>query len=102
MQLEAFVTQGGAYVSGVVPEIEDLFQRQAWELDRKKREALLAQIQEMARDRVMYLPIYEYPIFHGVGPRVEVSGEAHQGVSVSGAARGSSEADPCALGSLLD
>jgi peptide/nickel transport system substrate-binding protein len=73
-RLEAFVTQGGAYASGVVPEIEDLFQRQARELDRRKRQELLLKIQEMVRDRVMYLPIYEYPIFHGVGPRVEVSG----------------------------
>ena len=66
--------EGGAYAYGVVPEIEELFQRQAREVDRKKREALLAQIQEMVRDRVMNLPVYEYPIFHGVGPRVEVSG----------------------------
>ncbi len=73
-RLEAFVTKGGAYAYGVIPEIEDLFQRQAKELDRKKREALLVKIQETVRDRVMYLPIYEYPIFHGVGPRVEVSG----------------------------
>ncbi len=57
----------------MIPEIEDLFQRQAKELDRKKREAILVQIQEMVRDRVMYLPIYEYPMFYGVGPRVEES-----------------------------
>jgi peptide/nickel transport system substrate-binding protein len=73
-RLEAFVTKGGAYAHGVIPEIEDLFQRQARETDRQKREALLVKIQEMVRDRIIYLPIYEYPIFHGVGPRVEVSG----------------------------
>ena len=73
-RLEAFVTNGGAYAYGVVPEIEDLFQRQARELDPKKREATLAHIQEMLRDRVMHLPIYEYPMFYGVGPRVEQSG----------------------------
>jgi peptide/nickel transport system substrate-binding protein len=73
-RLEAFVTGGGAYAYGVVPEIEDLFRRQAVELDRKKREAILAQIQEMVRDRVMYLPIYEYPMFYGVGPRVQEPG----------------------------
>jgi hypothetical protein len=28
----------------------------------------------MVRDRVMYLPIYEYPMFYGVGPRVEEPG----------------------------
>jgi peptide/nickel transport system substrate-binding protein len=72
-RLEAFVTNGGAYAYGVVPEIEDLFQRQARELDRKKREATLVRIQEMLRDRVMHLPVYEYPMFYGVGPRVEQS-----------------------------
>ena len=73
-RLEAFVTKGGAYAHGVIPEIEDLFQRQAKETDRKKREAMLVKIQEMVLDRVLYLPVYEYPILHGVGPRVDVSG----------------------------
>ena len=35
---------------------------------------MLVKIQEMVRDRVLYLPVYEYPILHGVGPRVDVSG----------------------------
>jgi peptide/nickel transport system substrate-binding protein len=73
-RLEAFVTKGGAYAHGTIPEVEDLFQRQAKETDRKKREAMLVKIQEMVRDHVLSLPVYEYPIFHGVGPRVEVSG----------------------------
>jgi ABC-type dipeptide transport system, periplasmic component len=38
-RLEPFFTKNGTYAYGVVPEIEDLFQRQANELDRKKREA---------------------------------------------------------------
>ena len=50
-RLEAFVTNGGAYAYGVVPEIEELFQRQARELDPRKREATLGRIQEMLRDR---------------------------------------------------
>ncbi|HVQ75041.1 MAG TPA: ABC transporter substrate-binding protein [Candidatus Binatia bacterium] len=72
-RLEAFVTRGGAYAYGVSPDIEDLFQRQAKEIDPKKREAILHQIQALVRDRVMYVPIYEYPMFYGVGPRVEQS-----------------------------
>src|SRR5262245_24956081 len=40
-RIEVYVTKSGIYSSGVVPEIEDLYQRQARELDRKKREALL-------------------------------------------------------------
>src|SRR5207245_8616799 len=43
-RVEVYVTRNGIYASGVVPEIEDLFQRQARELDRKKRESMLHQI----------------------------------------------------------
>jgi peptide/nickel transport system substrate-binding protein len=70
-RIEVYVTKGGIYSSGVVPEIEDLFARQARELDRKKREAMLHQIQQIMVDRVMYVPIYELAFLWGVGPRVE-------------------------------
>ena len=73
-RIEAYVTKNGIYSSGVVPEIEDLFQRQARELDRKKREALLHQIQQIMHDRVMYVPIFELAFLWGVGPRVEEAG----------------------------
>jgi len=70
-RIEVYVTKNGIYSSGVVPEIEDLFQRQARELDRKKREALLYQIQQIMHDRVMHVPIYELAFLWGVGARVE-------------------------------
>src|SRR5207244_169379 len=35
-RIEVYVTKNGIYSSGVVPEIEDLFVRQARELDRKR------------------------------------------------------------------
>ncbi len=70
-RIEVYVTKNGIYSSGVVPEIEDLYQRQARELDRKKREALLYQIQQIMHDRVMFVPIYELAFLWGVGPRVE-------------------------------
>src|SRR5712692_133713 len=70
-RIEVYVTKNGIYASGVVPEIEDLYQRQARELDRKKREAMLHQIQEIVHDRVMYVPVYELAFLWGVGPRVE-------------------------------
>ena len=56
---------------GWCPEIEDLFERQARELDRKKREGMLHQIQQIMHDRVMYVPIYELAFLWGIGPRVE-------------------------------
>jgi peptide/nickel transport system substrate-binding protein len=70
-RIEVYVTKNGIYSSGVVPEVEDLFQRQARELDRKKREALLHQIQQIVHDRALYVPIYELAFLWGVGPRVE-------------------------------
>jgi peptide/nickel transport system substrate-binding protein len=73
-RLEAYVSKEGAYTSGVIPEIEDLFQRQVRELDVKKREALLHQIQQILHDRVTHIPIYELAFIWGVGPRVEEPG----------------------------
>src|SRR5262244_3961455 len=70
-RIEVYVTKNGIYSSGVVPEIEDLFQRQARELDRKKREAMLYQIQQIMHDRVLHVPIYELAFLWGVSSRVE-------------------------------
>jgi peptide/nickel transport system substrate-binding protein len=70
-RIEVYVTKNGIYSSGVVPEIEDLYQRQAREMDRKKREAMLHQIQQIVHDRVMHVPIYELAFLWGIGPRVE-------------------------------
>lgn len=73
-RIEAYIAKGGIYTVGSVPEVDDLFQRQARELDRGKREALLHQIQKMAHDRLLHIPIYDLAFIWGVGPRVEESG----------------------------
>src|SRR5437899_10182947 len=73
-RLEAYVSKGGIYTSGTIPEVEDLFQRQARELDPKKREALLHQIQGILHERVTHIPIYELAFICGVGPRVQEPG----------------------------
>ena len=41
-RLEVFVAAGGPYVYGSYPDIDGLFREQAGELDRKRREAMLA------------------------------------------------------------
>jgi len=64
----------GGYAYGSYPEIDDLFLQQARETDRKKREALLHQIQKIAYDRVMFAPIWEFAQLQAVGPRVEEAG----------------------------
>jgi peptide/nickel transport system substrate-binding protein len=73
-RLEAYVSKNGMYTGGIIPEIEDLFQRQEREMDRKKRDAMLSQIQQALVDRVMHVPIYELAFIWGVGPRVEEPG----------------------------
>jgi peptide/nickel transport system substrate-binding protein len=70
-RIEAFVVSGSAYAYGGHPDLDDLFQQQAQERDRKKREVLLHQIQRLMHERVMHAPIFEPATLHGVGPRVE-------------------------------
>ena len=73
-RLEAYVTRTGMLAYGVLPEVEDLFQRQAREIDRAKREALLHQIQRILYERVMHAPLYELGPLAGIGPRVAEAG----------------------------
>ena len=70
-RIEGVATKQGLYAYGVLPEVEDLFQRQARELDRKKREELLHQIQRILADRVVFAGIWENAAITGIGPRVE-------------------------------
>jgi hypothetical protein len=51
-----------------------LFQRQAREIDRAKRESLLHQIQRILHERVMHVPIYELSPMAGISARVEQAG----------------------------
>ena len=72
-RLEPFVTKDGIYAYGTMPEIEDLFHRQAKELDRKKREEMLHQIQRAVADRVLVAPLFQQAFLWGVGSRVAES-----------------------------
>jgi len=58
-----------------MPEVQDLFDRQARELNRGKREEMLHQIQKVLHDRTVFAPIWENGFrngfIRGVGPRVE-------------------------------
>ena len=73
-RLEPFFTKGGLYAYGSLPEIDDLFQQQAKELDRKKREATLHQIQKIIIDQAMVAPIFQQGFIWGVNARVEAPG----------------------------
>src|SRR5215813_6478840 len=71
VRLESFVISSAPYASGGYPDIDDLYQQQAQERDRAKREALLYEIQRLMHERVMFGPIFEPATLHGIGPRVE-------------------------------
>jgi len=73
-RVEAYVSKSGVYTSGIMPDVEDLYHRQARETDVKKREALIHQIQQMLYDRVTHIPIYELAFIWGVGPTVDEPG----------------------------
>jgi len=70
-RLQILAVKGAPYAAGTLPEVQDLFERQARELDRKKREELLHQIQRLLSERAVYAPIWENGFIRGVGPRVD-------------------------------
>jgi peptide/nickel transport system substrate-binding protein len=70
-RIEGVATRNGTYAYGVLPEVEDLFQRQAGELDRKKREDLLHQMQRILHERTVFAPVWENGFIRGVSARVE-------------------------------
>jgi peptide/nickel transport system substrate-binding protein len=73
-RMEAFVVTGGTYTYGTYPDLDGLFQEQAAELDRKRREGILHKMQQILHERTVYAPIWELAFLNGVGPRVGESG----------------------------
>jgi len=69
-----FVARDGFYSYRAIPEAEDLYARQSRELDRRKREAMLHQIQRLIHDRVTHAPLMESAFLWAIGPRVEEPG----------------------------
>ena len=73
-RIEPYLTKNGIYAYGSLPEIDDLYVRQGRELDPKKREQLVGQIQKITHDQVLNIPIYDLAFIWGVGPRVAEGG----------------------------
>jgi peptide/nickel transport system substrate-binding protein len=73
-RLEIFVVKGGTYAYGSYPDIDDLFQQQAAELDHRRREAILHKIQQLVYERTIAAPIWQLGFINGAGPRVGESG----------------------------
>ena len=73
-RIEAHVVKNGIFAYGSYPDIDELYQQQAVELDRSKREAILHKIQQIIVERAMFAPIWQLAFINGVGPRVGESG----------------------------
>ncbi|MBI1848154.1 MAG: ABC transporter substrate-binding protein [Candidatus Rokubacteria bacterium] len=73
-RIEAFVASSGIYAYGGYPDIDGLFREQAEERDPRKREAILHRIQQLMHEKAMYLPIWQFVVLQGYGPRVAESG----------------------------
>jgi len=71
---DSYGVSTGTYAYGGHADLDALFQQQARERDRAKREALLHQIQRLLQERVMHAPLAEPAALHGVGPRLEEPG----------------------------
>jgi peptide/nickel transport system substrate-binding protein len=69
-RMAQFVPSSGDFARGADPDVDALFKQQAVEMDRKKREAMLHQIQQLIHERVRFGPIWEYIWPSGIGPRV--------------------------------
>ncbi|MBI3326509.1 MAG: ABC transporter substrate-binding protein [Nitrospinae bacterium] len=69
-RISEVVPSWGNYAYGGWPDLDELYNQQAVETDRSKREALLHQIQRLLHERVRFGPIWEYIWPSGIGPRV--------------------------------
>jgi peptide/nickel transport system substrate-binding protein len=69
-RMSEVVPSDASYAYGGYPDVDALFKQQSLETDRKKREALLHQIQRILHERVRFGPIFDYIWPSGVGPRV--------------------------------
>ncbi|HEY1794505.1 MAG TPA: ABC transporter substrate-binding protein [Stellaceae bacterium] len=69
-RLAAFTVKGGAYVYGSYPEIDELYPKQAVELDPKKRREILAEMQRLVHEKAVYAPLFLLAFVNGTGKRV--------------------------------
>jgi len=51
-------------------DINALYEQQAVELDHKKGEAILHEMQQLLYERTIFAPIWQLAFLNGVGPRV--------------------------------
>ncbi len=70
-RIENYFISTGTYAYVNHPDIDELFRNQDGETDRQRREAMLLEIQRLAYERALFVPLYAWVWHTGVGPRVE-------------------------------
>ena len=70
-RMSEVIPSEGSFAYGGWPDVDALYKQQARETDRRKREAVLHQMQQIVYDRVRIAPIFQYIWPSGIGPRVE-------------------------------
>jgi len=73
-RLAAFIVKGGAYVYGSYPDIDELFGKQAIDLNHQTRVETLNKIQQLIYQKTVIAPIWELAFINASGPRVGQSG----------------------------
>ena len=69
-RLETFVVKGGSYAYGSYPDLDELFTKQAVELDHGRRAAILEQMQQIVFERVITTHLWQLAFINGIGKRV--------------------------------
>jgi peptide/nickel transport system substrate-binding protein len=69
-RLGQFAVKGGTYAYGSYPEIDELYQQQAAELDTERRAELLHKAQRLVQEKIVAAPIWQLAALAAVGPRV--------------------------------
>src|SRR5258708_13822902 len=69
-RMEAFYVKGGTYAYGSYPDVDELFEQQAVELDHKKRAAILDKMQRLLYHRAFYAPTSLLGFLNRLRPRV--------------------------------
>ncbi len=70
-RIENYFISTGTYAYVNHPDIDELYRKQDVETDVTKREAMLHDIQRLAYERALFVPLYAWVWHTGVGPRVE-------------------------------
>lgn len=69
-RIENYFISTGTYSDASYADIDELFRKQDGETDAKQREAILHEIQRLAYERALFVPLYSWVWHTGVGPRV--------------------------------